>query len=233
MNSLKTALALEIWAHGLSRFDPDGFNVVSARHAGKPRSPYFFDLDVRNLPRNNSWYVLQDQLKEKMQRLMALELPRFHPICRWDFHTEVPNCGQLLPPGEVIYPLWKIDIGRWLQGEKKEDMKGLSFKIGYHPQFEFHRGQTVLVCEDVLNTGHSICKYVRFLRSLKGTCNHALILLDRQNGGREALEALDVEVATVFTVSEVFALWLEENLLPQETRVLVERELERLSKRAP
>lgn len=231
MNTFKTNVGLSLLMQDMVRFDPKGFDVVSARHDGKPKSSYFVDLDSRTQRRFTTWHVSQDLLREEMQLLMTAELQRLHPINSWDFYTHVPNCDDLLPPAEILAPR-DIFIGHHVGGQKEEKGGGLEFSIKYYPNFDFNQGQTILTCEDVLNTGYSACRYIEFLRLLGGTCKHVLAFLDRQNGGREALKKMGVEMRSVFTISELFNLYLCEEVLRPEAERIVRAELKRINKYA-
>ena len=61
----------------------------------------------------------------------------------------------------------------------------------------FHPGDRVAVVEDVITTGNSALKAVRAVRDAGGTVAGVLALVDREEGGREALEAEGLAVVSL------------------------------------
>ena len=66
-------------------------------------------------------------------------------------------------------------------------------------------GDRVVVIEDVITTGGSALKAVEVLRAAGGTVVGVLAVVDREEGGREALEAAGVEVETLARAAEILA----------------------------
>ena len=61
-----------------------------------------------------------------------------------------------------------------------------------------------LMIEDVVRTGGSLVAAIQTARSTKGArISEALCILDREEGGKEALAAIGVELISVFTASEL------------------------------
>ncbi len=59
-------------------------------------------------------------------------------------------------------------------------------------------GMRVLVVDDVATTGGSVLKAVEAARSVGAEVTDALVIIDRQEGGAEALAAAGVRLASVF-----------------------------------
>ncbi len=66
-------------------------------------------------------------------------------------------------------------------------------------------GDRVVVIEDVITTGGSALKAVEVVRAAGGTVVGVLSVVDREEGGREAIEALGLEVASLALASEIVA----------------------------
>ena len=65
----------------------------------------------------------------------------------------------------------------------------------------FHSGNTVIVVDDVITTGGSTLKAIDVIESEGGKVAFALVLVDREEGGRQAIEARGVHVIALFTRS--------------------------------
>ncbi len=63
----------------------------------------------------------------------------------------------------------------------------------------FKKGDTVVVVEDVVTTGESTIAAINAVRKEGGAVAFAAVLVDRQERGREKIEALGVRVLSLFT----------------------------------
>lgn len=65
------------------------------------------------------------------------------------------------------------------------------------------KGQRVAIIEDVLTTGASALKAVEAVRALGCTVDRVLVIVDREQGGRENLQKEGCRVEAVFSVREL------------------------------
>ena len=70
----------------------------------------------------------------------------------------------------------------------------------------FLPGDKVVVVEDVITTGGSALKAVDAIRAAGGEILGVLALVDRQEGGREALEAAGLKVLSLVTAEQLVPL---------------------------
>jgi orotate phosphoribosyltransferase len=63
----------------------------------------------------------------------------------------------------------------------------------------FQEGDEVIVVDDVITTGGSTLKAIDAIEAAGGKVLFALVLVDRQEGGREAIEARGIPVLSLFT----------------------------------
>ena len=70
----------------------------------------------------------------------------------------------------------------------------------------FISGDKVVVIEDVITTGGSALKAVASIRAAGGNVIGVLALVDREEGGREALEAQGLQVRSLALAAELVAL---------------------------
>lgn len=67
----------------------------------------------------------------------------------------------------------------------------------------FRSGDRVVVVDDVITTGGSTLKAIAAIRAAGGEVVFCLVLVDREEGGRFAIEADGVPVVSIFTRSEL------------------------------
>jgi orotate phosphoribosyltransferase len=67
----------------------------------------------------------------------------------------------------------------------------------------FQEGDRVVVVDDVITTGGSTLKAIEAIRKAGGEVVFCLVLVDREEGGRAAIEADGVPVVSIFTRSEL------------------------------
>ena len=65
-------------------------------------------------------------------------------------------------------------------------------------------GQEVIVVDDVITTGGSTLKAIGAIEAEGGKVVAALVLVDRQEGGREAIESRGIPVFPMFTRATIF-----------------------------
>ncbi|RZV11350.1 orotate phosphoribosyltransferase [Natrinema hispanicum] len=66
-------------------------------------------------------------------------------------------------------------------------------------------GEEVIVLEDIVTTGTSLVDAIEALRDAGATVERALVVVDRQEGGRENVEDADVEMEALVTAEELLA----------------------------
>ncbi|QRV14151.1 orotate phosphoribosyltransferase [Haloterrigena salifodinae] len=64
-------------------------------------------------------------------------------------------------------------------------------------------GEEVVVVEDIVTTGTSLVEAVEALREAGATVERALVVVDREEGGRETVEEAGVEMEALVTASDL------------------------------
>ncbi|WP_234110701.1 orotidine-5'-phosphate decarboxylase [Chryseobacterium sp. R2A-55] len=80
----------------------------------------------------------------------------------------------------------------------------------------FSKGQNCLLVEDVITSGKSLLETIPEIENEGISVSDIVVVLDRQQGGREMLESKGYHVHTLFTISEVCEILQEEGLLMSE-----------------
>lgn len=81
----------------------------------------------------------------------------------------------------------------------------------------FRPGERVAVLDDVLTTGASKREALETLRHVGLQVTDVVVLIDREAGGREALERIGLRVHAAFTLRELLHIWGQQNLVSGET----------------
>jgi uridine monophosphate synthetase len=68
---------------------------------------------------------------------------------------------------------------------------------------DYRPGMNCIIVEDVVTTGSSVLETAVELRKLGILVTHAIVLLDRRQGGKENLAKLGIELSAVLHVEEV------------------------------
>lgn len=85
----------------------------------------------------------------------------------------------------------------------------------------YKAGQNCLIIEDVVTSGSSVLETVKDLRSEGLVADKAIIILDREQGGRQHLEANDVQMKSLFTMSNLIDILVTNNKITEEMGVKV------------
>jgi orotate phosphoribosyltransferase len=70
----------------------------------------------------------------------------------------------------------------------------------------FKAGDTVVIVDDTVTTGGSTIEAIEKVRAEGGIVAFAVVIVDRGEGGREAIEASGVPVMALFTRAEIDAV---------------------------
>jgi len=65
------------------------------------------------------------------------------------------------------------------------------------------KNDRVVVIEDVITTGGSALRAIEAVRAESGTVSGVLALVDREEGGRQAIEATGVRVISIVAASQI------------------------------
>jgi orotate phosphoribosyltransferase len=66
-------------------------------------------------------------------------------------------------------------------------------------------GDNVAIIEDVITTGGSALRAIDAVRSANASVTGVLALVDREEGGRQAIEGAGVSVVSLVTASQILA----------------------------
>ncbi|MBF8256187.1 MAG: putative Orotidine-5-phosphate decarboxylase/orotate phosphoribosyltransferase [Anaerolineales bacterium] len=86
---------------------------------------------------------------------------------------------------------------------------------------EFESGETTVVIDDLATTGGSKFEAVERLRQAGLRVTDVVVLIDRQSGASEALEAQGLRLHSVFTLEQLLEMWEQSGgIRPDEARAV-------------
>jgi orotate phosphoribosyltransferase len=72
---------------------------------------------------------------------------------------------------------------------------------------EYHSGETVVVIDDLATTGGSKFEAIEKLTAAGLKVRDVVVLIDRQSGAKEALEAAGFHLHSVLTITQLLDTW--------------------------
>jgi len=153
------------------------------------RSPYYIDLRLTiSSPITMDWIansltriILNEVGKEKIDRILG-----------------VPTAG--VPFATVVSQKLGIPLIYYRQARKEH---GVRKKI----EGILERNDRVLIIDDLITTGESVIEAAEVVRDQGGVVNELVVLLDREQGGRERLKTSRIEPHVLFKISDAMT-WL-------------------------
>src|SRR6185312_16185223 len=85
----------------------------------------------------------------------------------------------------------------------------------------FHPDQTCLIIEDVVTSGSSILETVQSLHEVGLCVRDAVIVIDRQQGGKDTLSKKGIHLHALFSISDLIEVLLTEKKIDEKTALMV------------
>lgn len=85
---------------------------------------------------------------------------------------------------------------------------------------DIHEGDKVVIVDDVITTGQSTIEAIENAKKEKLNIIKVIVLIDRQEGGRENIERQGVPFESVFTKDDLIKLYKEQNINTNSTFLL-------------
>ncbi len=135
--------------------------------------------------------------------------------CGWDLVTEqiLSQFPSITAIGGMTMGADPISLAIGMQSAQQGEKALNVFTVrkeakdhgrGKRIEGNFSAGQDVIVVDDVITTGGSTIKAIEAIQAEGGKVLAALVLVDREEGGREAIEALGVPVFSLYTRQSIF-----------------------------
>ena len=155
------------------------------------KSPYYVDLrQAISSP------IAMDWIANSLARIVDNEIGR-HKV---DKIMGVPTAG--VPFATIVSQKLAIPM-LYYRKERKEH--GVRKKI----EGDMERNDRILMIDDLITTGQSVIMAAEAARDQGGIVSELVVLLDREQGGRQYIRAHNIEPHVLFSISEAFN-WLNE-----------------------
>lgn len=149
-------------------------------------SPYYIDL---------SWLLSSPDSFERVSRIISEDLRSIISERRIDKLATIELKGALILPHVASILKTPCIIVR-----KEEKVYGLTGRI---VGGEVKRGERFIFFDDVLTDGKSKLEGIKPIEEMGGTVNTIVVVVDREQGGREKLESMGYNVKPITTISEI------------------------------
>src|SRR3990170_2175849 len=157
--------------------------------ASGKRSPYYVDLR-----QTISSPITMDWIANSLTRIILNEIGRD----KIDRILGVPTAG--IPFATVVSQKLGIPLIYYRQARKEH---GVRKKI----EGILERNDRILIVDDLITTGESVIEAAEVVRDQGGVVNELVVLLDREQGGKERLRQSRIEHHVLFKISDAMS-WL-------------------------
>src|SRR4030043_149975 len=157
--------------------------------ASGKKSPYYIDLR-----QTISSPITMDWIANSLTRIILNEIGRD----KIDKILGVPTAG--VPFATVVSQKLGIPLIYYRQARKEHG-------VGKKVEGTLDRNDRVLIVDDLITTGESVIEAAEVVRDQGGVGNELVVLLDREQGGRERLRASRIEPHVLFKISDAMD-WL-------------------------
>lgn len=177
-------------------------------HSGK-KSPYYVDLRL-----SISDPIAMDWIANSLARIVINEIGQ----SKTDKILGVPTAGV---PFATIVSQKLAKPMLYYRKERKEH--GVRKKI----EGEMERNDRIVMIDDLITTGQSVIDAAMAARDQGGIVGELVVLLDREQGGKQTLRAHNIEPHVLFNISEAFEWMMEVKLIDKENYVIIMEYIEK------
>lgn len=174
------------------------------KHPDAPPSPIYLNLRTADHPKNPG--PLTSEVMGLIGELFADEV-REKPI-RIDFICGIPDAGE--PFVEQILRHFSLVSRILLTKDVHDDGTREVVPLMNYPVF-WH--EPCLVVDDLITKADSKLEAIKALESLNLTVRDVLVLVDRQQGGKEQLEKADYRLYSIFTLDELLRHYVSKRFI--------------------
>ncbi len=201
----KKALALALFNIGAIQFGQFELKMHE-QHPKAPRSPIY--LNLRISPKGKLTDELVVEIGEQLFDIVDMEDLYYQRI------VGLPKAGNPLAEAFIIASDGILLPEELLYLEKEETETGRRIL----PEIEgvFQRGEIVLPIDDLITRADTKIEGIKALRSNGLLVTDCIVLVDREQGGAKQLAEHDVQLHTLYTMTELLNIYVENNCITKK-----------------
>jgi len=192
MSSMAEKVAGALYRSGCIKFGT--FKIKSGA-----QSPYYIDM-ARLLAAPKEFSIITQLAVDKIKTIMVSE--RINKL------ASIELKGALIAPSISV----SLDLPCIIV-RKEEKAYGVTGRIA---GAEIIKGDNVLFFDDVISEGLSKIEGVKPLQELGANVKHLLVVVNREQGGKENLEKIGYEVHALAKISEIVDALIKSNNISKE-----------------
>ncbi len=199
----------KLYERGAVKIDTEkGFRLkLHDSNPDAPLSPLYFNLRI---PANKGGPLTQDDVEDIAQFFFSFlcnSKITFDAIC------PVPNAGD--PFALALQQIYRERIGKSIPLlELSKEVSANGRKVGELKPTEYSPvGMVVLIIDDLISRSDSKAEAVDSLRRAGCKVTDCLVFLDRQQGGKDGLEKMGVDLHSIVGLSNVLEFYKDSNVI--------------------
>lgn len=195
----RETLALALFENGNVKMDPAGHRLkLHEENPDAPMSPYFFDLRTPDNPKPGSHTLTDELVREIGYEMFALLV---EDGVEFDAVAGAPVAGN--PFARVMANEAELTLVELM----KEEAGGKRRISGVVQSDALDRLVEVVLVDDLITGAHTKREAISVMRERTLNVRHVVVLIDREQGGKEALAAEGITLHAVFTVSKLIDIY--------------------------
>lgn len=202
LDDARARLATMLFALGAIRFSAEGFTLkLHEADPTAPKSPYYFDLRMADNPKPGEHSLTQEAVNAGAHLMFSL---LFRQSIIYDHVVGLPNAGD--PFAKAIEngtgrP--RIELQKIEEGGKRRIVPGADTPA------KLSEETLLLLVDDLISRADSKFEGRDAFNGRGGRVTDIVVLVDREQGGREALAKEGITLHAVFTATELFDFYVE------------------------
>ena len=208
MTSDERALALNLFDIGAVKFG--GFKLkLHETQPDAPLSPIYFNLRTPKNPKPGPLTL------EVMGTIgQVINLTDFRLELSFDHIAGIPNAGN--PFAEALNHAVKCDDFKPFNRLHFHKEDGTQRRIGSLYGENFSPGESVLLIDDLITQAGTKLEAIKSVKQAGLKVAGILVLIDREQGGKQQLEKAGCKVSTVYQLSNLLTFYVEEGRITKE-----------------